>query len=152
MKDGLKVRGFLRIKLGEDGPDGSPRVVGDSGWVENQIVNLGWKDYVFGLMGADAGSKLVARMIIGTGGAPASGDTEISGETVRSSTINVATSGSHSLQFTTSFASGTANGDVNVAGLINDTASGGTIMCGQSFASSGWASNQALSATYMLST
>ena len=152
MNDGFKLRGFIRVRLGEDGPDGKSKVVGDSGWVENTIVNLGWKDYVFGVLGGDAGSKTVERLILGVGGTIASDGTALPSETRRSTTINVATSGSHSLRFTTNFVSGTAGGNISNAALINDTASDGTVMCAQTFASSAWASNQAVSVTYMLST
>ena len=34
-KDALKVRGLFRLQITEDG-----EVVGDSGWRENQVVNL----------------------------------------------------------------------------------------------------------------
>lgn len=152
MQEGLKIRGFLRIRIGEDMPNGQKKIVGDSGWVENQIVNLGWKDYIFGLMAADAGSRRVARAILGTGGVPASNATAIPGETARSTTIDVATSGSFSLRFTTNFPSGADKGTIDVAGLIYDTASAGTILCGKDFTGSACASNQAVSLTYMLST
>lgn len=144
-KDGMHLKGFIRIKLGKDG-----KVIGDSGWVENQIVNLGWQDYILASIGGVSGSKQVGRLILGTGGAPASNATACPGETRRSTSIGAVTSGSFTLQFTTNFASGTAGGDINVAALVNDTASGGTIMCGQSFSSSTWASNQAVSVTYEL--
>jgi len=149
-KDAVQLKGFLHIQLGRD-KDGELIIEGDSGWVENQIVNLGWQDYILASIGSVAGSKYVKRAILGTGGAPASNATAISGETTRSSSINAVTSGSFTLRFTTQWASGAHPGgtpDINVAGLINDTASGGTILCGQSFTSSTWNSNQGVSLTY----
>lgn len=150
MKQPFGLRGFLRVKMGEDGPDGKPKIVGDSGWVENQITNLGWEKYIMSSIGSVAGSLYVKRCALGTGGIPASDATACPGETRRSTNIGVATSGSFTLQFTTNFVSGTAGGNIDVCCLVNDTASAGTIMCGTSFSSSTWASNQAVSVTYEL--
>ena len=150
MKQPFGLRGFLRVRLGEDDENGVPKIVGDSDWVENQITNLGWEKYIMSSIGSVAGSLYVKRCALGTGGIPASNATACPGETRRSTNIGVATSGSFTLQFTTNFASGTAGGDIDVCCLVNDTASDGTIMCGTSFASSTWASNQAVSVTYEL--
>jgi hypothetical protein len=40
--DGVKVRGFFRVQITEDGKG----VIGDSGWKENQITNLGLRDFI----------------------------------------------------------------------------------------------------------
>jgi hypothetical protein len=79
-KEALTLRGFYRIKLGEE-KKGKKIVVGDSGWHENQVTNLGFQDYVCALMGGLAGSKVLNQVIIGTGGVPATGDTALAGET-----------------------------------------------------------------------
>ncbi len=152
-KETINLRGFFRLKMGEDQPDGSVKIVGDSGWIENQIVNLGWKDYIFGVMIADAGSKTIGRAILGTGTQPASDGTSLAGETVRSTNINLASSGSLTLRATTNFASGDHPGGTPTlknAALINDTATNGTILCGNTYATSDWQSNQGVSLTYEL--
>lgn len=152
MKEDFGLKGIFRLQIGEE-TDGKVMVVGDSKWIENQIVNLGWQDYILGLIGAVAGSKQIGRMILGTGTAPASDATVLPGETVRSSDINAVTSGSFTLQLTTVFASGDHPGGTPVmqnAALINDTASDGTILAGQTYATSQWQSNQGISATYNL--
>lgn len=152
IKDSIKLKGFLRVQLGRD-ENGNLIIEGDSGWVENQIVNLGYRDYILAAIGGVSGSKQVGRAILGTGGAPASNATAVPGETSRSSSINAVTSGSFTLRFTTQWASGDHPGgtpNINVGGLINDTASGGSILCGQSFNSSTWNSNQGVSLTYEL--
>jgi hypothetical protein len=151
-KDGFRLKGFFRIRIGEE-ENGKTKIVGDSGWVENQIVNLGWQDYILASIGSVTGSKYVKRMILGTGAAPASNDTALAGETTRSTSINAATVGSFTLRFTTQWTSGlhpTGTPDIANAALINDTASDGTILCGNTFDSSTWNSNQAVSATYEL--
>ena len=43
-KDNINVKGFFRIHLKEDG-----KLVGDSGWRENTVVNLGFSQYLVDL-------------------------------------------------------------------------------------------------------
>ncbi|MHC4397584.1 MAG: hypothetical protein ACYS1A_18225 [Planctomycetota bacterium] len=152
-KDGIKLRGFFRLRIGEEDKSGKTKVVGCSGWIKNQIVNLGWQDYILASIGSVTGSKYVKRMILGTGAAPASNDTGLAGETTRSTDINAVTVGSFTLRFTTQWTSGLHPGgtpNIANAALINNTATGGTILCGNAFGSSTWNSNQAVSATYEL--
>ena len=63
-KEALTLRGFYRVKLGEK-KKGKKIVVGDSGWHENQVTNLGFQNYVCALIGGLAGSKQVGAVIIG---------------------------------------------------------------------------------------
>lgn len=150
-KEALTLRGFFRLKLGEE-KNGKTEIVGDSGWQENQVTNLGFQNYVCALIGGLAGSKQVGAIVIGTGGAPATGDTALAGETKRQSCGN-ATVASKTMRATAAIASGDHPGgtpDISNIALIETTASGGTIMCGNTYASSTWNSNQGLSATYEL--
>ena len=150
-KEALTLRGFYRVKLGEE-KNGKKIVVGDSGWHENQVTNLGFQNYVCALIGGLAGSKQVGAVVIGTGGAPATGDTALAGETKRQSCGN-ATVASKTMRATAAIASGDHPGgtpNISNIALIETTASGGTIMCGNTYASSTWNSNQGLSATYEL--
>ena len=148
---GLNVRGVYRIKLGES-KDGKQLIVGDSGWQKNEVTNLGFQNYVCALIGELAGSVQVGAMVIGTGGAPATGDTTLAGETKRQSCGNAVVS-SKTMRATLAIASGDHPGgtpDIANIALINSTASGGTILCGNTYSSSTWNSNQGLSATYEL--
>ena len=150
-KEALTLRGFYRLKLGEE-KNGKTQIVGDSGWHENQVTNLGFQNYVCALIGGLAGSKQVGAVVIGTGGAPATGDTALAGETKRQSCGN-ATVASKTMRATAAIASGDHPGgtpNISNIALIETTASGGTIMCGNTYASSTWNSNQGLSATYEL--
>ena len=150
-KEALRLRGFYRLKLGEE-KNGKTEIVGDSGWHENQVTNLGFQNYVCALIGGIAGSKQVGAVVIGTGGAPATGDTSLAGETKRQSVGN-ATVASRTMRATAAIASGDHPGgtpNISNIALIETTASGGTIMCGNTYASSTWNSNQGLSATYEL--
>jgi hypothetical protein len=147
-----QVRGFFRVKLGEV-RNGKTVVVGDSGWQQNTIVNLGFQDYICASIGAVAGSKQIGYMGIGTGAAPAVTDTTLSGETgTRKATTNTTVS-SKTLQMTASWASSDHPGGtpaVQNLGLFNATTSNATLCAGNTFATSTWNSNQAVSATYQL--
>jgi hypothetical protein len=57
MDNTIKIRGFFKLQI-EDGPSG--KIVGDSGWIENQVTNLGFKLYLCDNIGASAGSKQIA--------------------------------------------------------------------------------------------
>jgi len=146
--DMVKVKGFMRLQI-TDAETG--RVVGDSGWMRNQVVNLGFQDYIVGSVGAVAGSKQVSAMALGTGTEPGAAATSLEGETGDRVTTSNSAVASKTLQCTCQFA-GSDMGDTctikNVA--LANTTSGGTILCGTTYATSQWASNQNVNATYQL--
>ena len=150
-KDGIHVRGMFRIRLGEDNPDGSVNVVGDSGWQDNQITNLGFQDYIGATIGAVAGSKQIGSIAIGTGTAPSAAGTSLAGETKRTACAG-AMVGSTTLRMTANIASANQPGACTIqnAGLVNALSAAGTFLCGNTYATSAWATNQGLSATYDL--
>jgi hypothetical protein len=147
-KEKLSVRGFYRLQIVDAE---TKKICGDTGWRENTVVNLGFQDYICASIGAVAGSKQVSHMAIGTGTAPGVSDTSLQGETGQRVTTTNSVVSSKTLQATAQFA-GTNMGSTctiqNVA-LVN-TSSGGTILCGTTYATSQWASNQNVNATYQL--
>jgi hypothetical protein len=150
-KEKAILRGFYRLKLGET-KNGEEIIVGDSGWHENEVTNLGFQNYVCNLIGALAGSKQVGMIAIGTGGAPNVTDTSLAGETKRQTCGNAVVS-SKTMRATVAIASGNHPGGTPVIqniGLLENTASGGTLMAGNTYGTSTWNSNQGLSATYEL--
>ena len=145
--DGVKLHGFFRLTIHD--PDG--KSVGDTGWVKNQIVNLGFQDYIVGSLGAIAGAKTVSHMALGTGTAPGAAGTSLNGESrIRKTTANTCVA-SQTLQCVAAWDSSdnTSAITLNNIGLFN-TASAGTLLCGNTFATSQWASNQSISATYQV--
>lgn len=145
---GLKVRGFFRVQITEDGKG----VMGDSGWRENQVTNLGIREYVVDWLTSGAG-KSVSHMALGTGGAPASNATSLSGELTHSTSGRAAVSSSvvasGTAQFTGAFASAnsfvTATANISNIGLFNVSTTGaGTLFAGNTFASSSCATNQSV--------
>jgi hypothetical protein len=146
------MRGCFRIQLGED-IDGKHIVVHDSGWCENEIVNLGVQDYLIDWLGAGAGGKAADTIIIATGtDEPASNATGLTGTTAQSGGTSSIVA-SRTFQITNAWASGDHPGgtpDIGSAGLADQGTGSYTIFCGNTFASSTWNSNQALSITYQV--
>lgn len=149
MKDGIKVKGSYRLNITEDG-----KVVGDSGWVNNQITNLGFKNYLAATLGAVAGSSQVSYVGLGTGGAPASDATNLSGEIQKRKAVSAASNGSTSVRFTATFGSSdsfvTDTRNISNIGLFaaGTATTSGTLFAGNTFASSSVATNQNVNVTY----
>ena len=146
-QDGVGIRGMFRIHLKTDG-----ELVGDSGWMDNLVVNLGFNQYLVMSLGSIAGSKFITHAGLGTGGAPTAAETSLTGETDKRTSITAATSSaSKTLRLTATFGSSdsfvTASRNISNIGLFN-TSSGGTIFAGNTYASSSCATNQDVEATY----
>jgi len=152
MEAGVKVRGFFHLQIAED-----DKIVGDSGIVENAVVNEGFRDYLARALGALANSKQISHAALGTGGEPGAGDTTLEGEIGHNASsrdaVAAATNGSTAVRFTGTFASGDSHitDTVNIAniGLFQQSnTQSGTIFAGATFASSSWATNQSVNYTY----
>jgi len=158
-KDPVKLRGFFRLQITED-ENGKEKIVGDSGWHENQVTNLGIQDYLIDwLVGDTASGKSITHMYLGSGGAIASNDTALAGEIVDATNSRKAVStsiiSSRTAQFTAAFESSagfvTTSHDIDNIGLINTlTTELGTIFAGNTYASSSLATNQNVNATYQI--
>ena len=146
-QDGVGIRGMFRIHLKKDG-----ELVGDSGWMENLVVNLGFNEYLVLSLGSIAGSKYITHAGLGTGGAPTAAQTALAGETDKRTSVTAqSSSASKTLRLTATFGSSdsfvTASRNISNIGLFN-TSSGGTIFAGNTYASSSCATNQDVEATY----
>jgi hypothetical protein len=149
-KDKLGIKGFFRVQLTDD----KGAVTGDSGWRENQVTNLGIQDYVVDwLVGDTANGKSITHMALGTGGAPASDATSLTGEVEKRAAVSTSIVASRTAQYTAQFASSdsfvTNTQNISNIGLFN-TSSGGTIFAGNTYASSSCATNQNVNATYQI--
>lgn len=146
-----KLRGFYRVNIMENG-----KVIGDSDWRENQITDLGYSHYLLDLLGKSSSSKQISRMVLGTGTAPNATHNTLNGElntaTYTRTTVTYANVGSRTARFTATFASSSSHITAAVTlqniGIINDTTSAGTLMAGNTYATSQWNTNQDLQATY----
>ena len=131
------------------------KVVGDSGWTNNQITLVGFNQYLVMSLGSIAGSKQVSHIALATGSIPASNGTSLSGELNKRATVTAysTVAGSKTLRFTGSFASSasfnTTNNNISSVGLFNTSATNtGALFAGNTFASSALATNQSVSFTY----
>lgn len=152
MKDGLKVRGMFRIHIEDNG-----EIVGDSGWVKNQITDLGFNQFLVSALGSISGSKYVSHVALGTGTAPGTSATTLNGElgeAVRKAVTAATSSTSKVLNLVATFASAdsfvTNTRNISNIGLFNSS-SGGTLFAGNTFTSSAVATNQAVNVTYNIS-
>jgi len=160
--DKLCIRGFYRVAVYDYGPNGEPnhRIASDSGLCgPNQMTNIGFMNYVAYLLASSAGSANAQWAAVGTGGAPASNTGGLPGEVVQytnqrgSCTVSVPSS--NQVQWVASWASGfqtsTSAIVIQNAGLyaLSQT-SNQSLMCGKTYATQTWASNQSCALTYQL--
>jgi hypothetical protein len=147
--DPVQVRGFYRVQLTD--PKDPEKIVGDSGWQENIIVDAGKRYFLVYTLGAIAGSGQVSQVAIGSGGLPNATDTTLGGEVVKRAAASAASNGSTSVQFTATFSSTnsfvTNTQNISNIGLFNST-SGGTLFAGNTYNSSSCATNQNVNVTY----
>lgn len=150
--EGIRARGFFRLQITEDGKG----VIGDSGWRENQVVNLGFQDYLCKTLAGSAGSKTISHVALGTGTAPGATDTGLNGEIMSSTqrkTVSPSITSSKTLQFTAAFASSdsfvTAAVTLQNIGLFN-TSTAGTLFSGNTYTTSALATNQNVNCTYQV--
>jgi len=155
-RDSVKVKGFFRLAITEE-QDGKTVTVGDSGWLKNQVTNLGFDQYLCQTLGGMAGSKTVGYVALGTGGAPAASDTTLAGEIMSSTqrkTVSPSTIASKTVQFTAAFNSVdsflTATANISNVGLFNSTQTAATLFAGNTYSSSAVATNQNVNVTYQI--
>lgn len=158
-RDSMKIKGMFRLQIEEDG-----NIVGDSGWRENQITDLGFLNMVNQLGTSLTGSK-ISHAALGTGGAPSANATTQSGEVstngsgsvVRAALTAATSSSSKTLRNTATFSSAnsfiTASANISNIGLwqtSGPTTASGTLMAGNTYTSSALATNQNVNVTYDL--
>lgn len=155
MKQGLKVKGMYRIQITEPDADGNVKIVGDSGWQNNTVVNLGFNQYLVSTLGAIAGSKQIGYIALGEGTEPGAAATSLESEVQKRASVTAATSsGSKTVRFTATFASVDSFVNAtktlkNIALVNNQNSSDAhTIFAGNTYATSTCATNQAVNVTY----
>jgi hypothetical protein len=160
--DTAALRGFFRVQI-----TGDNKVVGDSGWRENTVTNMGKQNYLLTWLVTGSGGKFVQYMALGTGGTAATSDTSLSGELYDKSTnattnsraaVSTSINSSTQAQFTAAFNSAnsfaTASHNISNVGLfdsyLTSLANVGTMFAGNTFASSSVATNQSVQVTYQI--
>jgi hypothetical protein len=150
-EESIKVKGMFRVKIVN--PDGT--FAGDSGWQENNVMNLGFNKYIVMSLGSITGSLYISHMALGTGGSIATDQTALAGEVGTRTAVTAATSNtSKALNLTATFASSwhssAAAHAISNIGLFNSL-SAGSLFAANTYASSTCASNQAVQASYVIS-
>lgn len=151
--DGIKARGFFRLNIVNQ--DGS--LANDSGWVENQIVDNGYQQFLqYALIGS-AGSRTATHAALGTGTVPGAAATSLPGELTDAAgcrcSLTTGTSGSRTVSFTFTLNSNviTAARTIQNVGLFNGAVTNaGTLFAGNTYATSALATNQSVNGTYQI--
>jgi hypothetical protein len=142
---GLQIKGFFRGQLVER-PSG--KIMGDTGWIENKVTNEGLTQLAL-LLGGSGNSKVsYARMATQTDDVNVT-QTTLLGTINSFRALDLSTSGTCTLVCTASFGSAslTAAATVGAAGLFQTNSS---MICGQTFTTSQWATNQDFNLTYQI--
>ena len=139
----IGIKGFARLQIVDNK---SKKIVGDSGWFENQITNYGLNSCIVAAP-IGAASVQAAGLMLGNGTNPASDAVALhSSNTDYYSTFGPAVVASLTARMTQSF-----NGTLGAATLANIgvfAASSGTLLAGKTFASSALATTQSVNCTY----
>ena len=153
----INVAGFFRMKIVDHNTDGKTKIVGDSGWRKNLVTNLGFQHYIIEPMGALSGSSTVAYFALGTGTAPAAADTALLSELGDAAncrfTMTPTVVSSKTLNMVGTLASNiiTANRTIQNVGVFAVSSTGlGSILCGNTYATSQLQTNQSVNITYQL--
>lgn len=146
-RDMIRVRGFTRMQIVDAK---TKKIVGDSGWGQNQITNYGFANCMVAAP-IGAASVQAAGFVLGSGTVPASSATALDGSNSdqysafgQSSVISSMTA-----RMTASFAG--SNGSMAVLANIGVlAASTGSLICGNTVDSSSLGTDQNLNVSYEL--
>jgi len=144
-KNLVAVKGFTRLQIVDKK---TRKIVGDTGWGENQITNYGLESCIVGLPFAAAGSIQAAGMMLGSGTNPASDATQLP---LSNTDYYSAFAYSSVIDSLTARASVSFDGTLGAATIANVgvfAASSGTILAGKTFASSALTTDQDVNCTY----
>lgn len=152
--DGIRVHGFYRVRLTEGTGEAGSKVVGESDWNDNVVVNEGFDDYLCNLLGGTTASKQIGFMALGTGTKPGvahtSLDGEIMGSTERKAPV-AASQSSKTMRFTATFYSSdsflTGASNLQNVGLFASSAEN-QLFAGNTYTSSSCNTNQNVNVTY----
>lgn len=144
MSDKIVLKGFLRAQIVDKK---TRKVVGDSGWIQNQITNYGLESCFVGSP-IGAGSEQVAAIILGSGTNPASNTASLPNSNTDyyaafdySSVI-----GSLTARMSASFDGTLGAATFANMGIMNAITD--PLIAGKTFASSALATDQDINATY----
>lgn len=141
----IKIKGMSRLQIVDKK---TRRIVGDTGWRENQITNYGLNSCICACP-IGAASVQAAGFVIGSGTVPASSHTVLDGSNSDqySAFAQSTVSGSLSARMTQSF-DGNVSSMATLANIGVLAASTGSLIAGLTFASSSLGTDQDVNASY----
>lgn len=151
----IKIKGFFRLQITEDQEGKPAKIVGDSGWRENSLTNEGFDDYLCRLIAAQASSKQIGYIALGTGTAPNATHATLNGElggSTKRKAVTVSVSNSKTVRFTATFGSTDSflagQSTLQNIGLYDNNATNGAMFAGSTYPTSTCDSNQNVNVTY----
>jgi hypothetical protein len=153
-KDTIQVRGFTYLQiLGKD-EDGNTVVVGDSGWRKNTVTNHGKNNVCAGAAIAASGSKQVKAAALAQQATTvnATQASLLSATNTYCNTVSPSTVATGKAKCTVSF-HGSGHGatiTIGSIGLHSTTSCSNELIAGATFATSQFAADQSVNATYQL--
>ena len=152
--EGIRVHGFHRVRLTEGSGEPGSKIIGESDWKQNVVVNEGFDDYLCALLGNTTNSKQIGFIALGTGTKPGAAHTSLDGEIMGSTerkAPDVSVTSSKTLRFTATFYSSdsflTGASNLQNVGLFEASAAN-AIFAGNTYSSSSCNTNQNVNVTY----
>ena len=155
----MRVKGCFRVNIVD--PDGT--IAGDSGWCDNTFTTAGHLNLlVNNMLTCLTSARLFGEYItLGTGTGPASNEATLNGQMVNkyiavtNNTASTGASTASTLEMRATFTSAeiAASGNVRNIGFVwaaNTATTAGTLLCGSTFASSQWNTNQSVNCSYQI--
>ena len=152
---GITIRGFTKIRITEGSGDPGSKIVGESEWGENAVVNNGFDTYLCKNLAGTSGSQQIGFVALGIGSQPGATDDDLENEIMSSTqrkAPDVSVTSSKTRRFTATFYSsdsflvGGASNLSNI-GLFASSAEN-SIFAGNTYASSSCNTNQNVNVTY----
>lgn len=153
--DGVKICGSFRVQITEK----EKGIVWDSGWIKNQITDLGIRYFIIDWLATGVG-KSVTHMALGTGIAPVAAATTLPGEITQHAnsraTVTKTIINSNTIQYAAVFSSDspflTETTLLSNVGLFDTSIVGsGQIFAGNIFTPRSCQTNQNVNMTYQIS-
>lgn len=155
-KDRMRVRGFLYCQILEKQDElGHVKVVGDSGWVENTVTDVGLDDMCAGAAIAASGSKQAEYACVATQSTTVDAtQASLVGAEVNAVSISPSTVATGKGKCTFSY-HGSQLGDTITLGSIgllttNEGTGAADLLAGATFTTSQFSTDQSVNATYQL--
>ena len=148
-KDGIKVKGFFNVQiLGKGG-----KIVGESGWRRNTLTNYGLNNICAGAAIGSAGSKQVSHAVLATQSTTVNATQALLlGTADNAIAVTPSTIATGKARCTVSFHGSDMAGTITIGsiGLHTSAAGASDLVAGATFATSQFASDQSVNATYQL--